>query len=104
MFLWLAYFYFRRVRNVPETGGSSSGSTDNGNTVINFWYTWGGVGQTAMQQLIDEFNKSQNKIIVKGLALGDEQKEMTAIVGHNPPDIASQYDENNVASWASKEQ
>ncbi|MED1201800.1 ABC transporter substrate-binding protein [Heyndrickxia acidicola] len=89
------------------SGCSSSvnGTADNstGQKVkINFWYTWGGKEGSVMDQLIKEYNASQNKIQVVGLSQGDEQKQMTAIVGNNPPDLASQYDQDNVASWSSK--
>lgn len=84
--------------NVNGTTGNSTGQK----VKINFWYTWGGKEGSAMDQLIKEFNSSQNKIQVVGLSQGDEQKQMTAIVGNNPPDLADQYDQDNVASWSAK--
>lgn len=79
---------------------SASGS--NGKVTIDFWYTWGGDEGKVMKELIDEYNKSQDKVFVKGLSQGDVQKQMTAIVGKNPPDLASHPDENKIASWASR--
>ncbi|PTM59735.1 carbohydrate ABC transporter substrate-binding protein (CUT1 family) [Desmospora activa DSM 45169] len=69
---------------------------------VDFWYTWLGEGSDAMEKLIDEFNRSQDEIYVNGLAQGDTQKQMTAIVGGNPPDLASLPDEINLSSWAEK--
>ncbi|MGP4081597.1 ABC transporter substrate-binding protein [Pseudalkalibacillus sp. R45] len=55
-----------------------------------------------MKGLIKEFNESQDEIFVKGLSQGDVQKQMTAIVGGNPPDIATHPDENKIASWSER--
>lgn len=73
-----------------------------GKTVVKFWYTWQGPEAEQMEKLIDEFNSSQDKIQVDGLSQGDLQKQLTAIVGGTPPDLAVHYDENRLASWAHK--
>ncbi|GGE03877.1 sugar ABC transporter substrate-binding protein [Marinithermofilum abyssi] len=85
------------------SGCSPSEGTGGGKrTEIDFWYTWMGDGSTSMKKLIDEFNRSQDEVYVNGLAQGDLRKQMTAIVGGNPPDLASLPDEINLASWADK--
>ncbi|GIP33639.1 ABC transporter substrate-binding protein [Paenibacillus sp. J2TS4] len=68
---------------------------------IDFWYGWTGPGGEAMEELIAEFNESQDKIKVKGLSQSDYQKQLTAITGGNPPDVASNYSKD-VASWGSR--
>ncbi|WP_078382480.1 ABC transporter substrate-binding protein [Sutcliffiella halmapala] len=83
-------------------GCSSSSSSNKNKVTIDFWYTWGGKEAEVLQELIDEYNESQDEIFVKGLAQGDIQKQMTAIVGGNPPDLATHYDENRLASWAER--
>ncbi|KKI92095.1 sugar ABC transporter substrate-binding protein [Bacillus sp. SA1-12] len=69
--------------------------------VIDFWYGWTGPEGEAMEELIKDFNNSQDKIEVKGLSQSDYQKQLTAITGGNPPDIASQFG-NNVVPWGEK--
>ncbi|MDN4076008.1 ABC transporter substrate-binding protein [Fictibacillus terranigra] len=81
---------------------TGSGASSKDKVTINFWYTWGGDEAKIISELINEYNKSQDKVFVKGLNQGDIQKQMTAIVGGNPPDLASHYDENKLASWADR--
>ncbi|NYE09002.1 multiple sugar transport system substrate-binding protein [Bacillus niacini] len=78
-----------------------SGTTKSDKVVVDFWYGWTGPEGEAMEELIKEFNNSQDKIEVKGLSQSDYQKQLTAITGGNPPDIASQFG-NNVVPWGTK--
>lgn len=78
-----------------------SGASKSDKVVVNFWYGWTGPEGAAMEEMIKEFNKSQDKIEVKGLSQSDYQKQLTAITGGNPPDIASQFG-NNVVPWGAK--
>ncbi|WP_237088934.1 hypothetical protein [Paenibacillus larvae] len=70
---------------------------------LNFWYGWTGPEADALEKLIKEFNDTHKEIQVKGLSQSDYQKQLTAITGGNPPDLASQFGQN-VASWGVKGQ
>ncbi|WP_054948816.1 ABC transporter substrate-binding protein [Numidum massiliense] len=83
-------------------GKKGEGSKKSGEKVtLDFWYGWGGHEGEALEELIKEFNESQDKIVVKGLSQGDYQKQLTAITGGNPPDIATQFG-SSVAPWGVK--
>ncbi|MEH6993196.1 ABC transporter substrate-binding protein [Neobacillus drentensis] len=96
--LLLVFSSLAGCSNSSQTSGSGKGEK----VTIDYWYTWGGAEAEEMKKLIDEFNKSQDRIFVKGLSQGDIQKQMTAIVGKNPPDLATHFDENRLASWAER--
>lgn len=56
-----------------------------------------------MQQVVDEFNHSQNRIVVDFLSVGDiEQKTIMATAGGDPPDIAGLY-VTNICSFADRD-
>ncbi|MBM7621202.1 multiple sugar transport system substrate-binding protein [Bacillus tianshenii] len=87
---------------VIMAGCSNSSAGNDGKVTIDFWYTWGGDEAEEMKKLIKEYNDSQDEVFVKGLSQGDVQKQMTSIVGGNPPDLASHPDENKIATWAER--
>lgn len=82
--------------------GGEAGGTDNGSSAdaaeLSFWYGWTGPEGEAMEKLIAKWNAANPGIQVKGLSQSDYQKQLTAITGGNPPDIASQFGQN-VAPW-----
>lgn len=60
-----------------------------GRLTITYWEKWTGNEARQMRKVVDEFNKSQNKIFVKYLSIsGVDQKTMLATAGGNPPDVA----------------
>ncbi|MFD0869351.1 Putative ABC transporter substrate-binding protein yesO [Chlamydia abortus] len=63
---------------------------------ISFWYGWGGPEEQVIKSLIDKFNASQDRIIVKGTLEADYSKQLTAITAGSPPDVASQFGNNSV--------
>ncbi len=64
-------------------------SAESGKTVVHYWEKWSGFELAPMQEIVDEFNASQDRIEVKITSVGDmEQKLMLAIAGGNPPDLA----------------
>ncbi|GGH87189.1 multiple sugar transport system substrate-binding protein [Pullulanibacillus pueri] len=83
------------------SSNSSGESNDKGVVTLNFWYGWAGSEGELMEDLISEFNKTHDKIKVKGLSESDYQKQLTAISGGNPPDIASQFGDA-VVPWGVK--
>ena len=87
-----------------ETGGSGGGeqspsasqgagaSTSGGKSKVTVWYLWGGAEGEALEQVIQDFNSSQDKYIVEGLSVPDEQKIKVAIAGGNGPDLTDSFD------------
>jgi len=82
-----------------KSGKPASGGNEK--VTLEFWYGWTGPEGEAMEKLIKKFNDSQERIFVKGLSQSDYQKQLTAITGGNPPDIASQFG-NSVVPWGTK--
>ncbi|WII37483.1 ABC transporter substrate-binding protein [Paenibacillus thiaminolyticus] len=85
-----------------QNKGSEGGATDNGSSAdaveLSFWYGWTGPEGEAIEKLIAKWNAANPGIQVKGLSQSDYQKQLTAITGGNPPDIASQFGQN-VVPW-----
>jgi multiple sugar transport system substrate-binding protein len=68
---------------------NNSDSALKGKVVLSYWEKWSGFELAAMQTLVDDFNKSQNRIYVKLLSVSSiDQKLMLATAGGNPPDVA----------------
>lgn len=64
-------------------------------TVIDYWEKWTGDEGRAMQRVVDEFNKSQNRIHVRYFAISDiDRKATIAIAGGTPPDIIGLWNFN----------
>ncbi|MBB6731293.1 ABC transporter substrate-binding protein [Cohnella sp. CBP 2801] len=89
----------------PASASQASASPANASpqekVTLSFWYGWTGPEGEAIEKLIKQFNDSHPNITVKGLSQSDYQKQLTAITGGNPPDIASQFGQN-VAAWGTK--
>ena len=92
---------------------TSSASTSSGDTIeLTIWHTWGaGPGLDAMQQMVDDYNATNDKNIhvtlgyVANQASGNTQtmdKLMAAIAAGSPPEIAL-LDNFQVAGWAAQE-
>lgn len=83
-------------------GAKSTSSSSSNPVTINFWYLWSGPEAKALESVISDFNKSQNKIIVKGLSVPDQQKQIAAMSsGSGAFDISDTFN-SDVASYASK--
>jgi ABC-type glycerol-3-phosphate transport system substrate-binding protein len=62
---------------------------------LSYWEKWSGAEEDAMEQTVAQFNRSQDRIVVDYLAVGDNsQKTLLATAGGDPPDIAGIYLEN----------
>lgn len=73
-------------------GNSSASSADDGKKVqIEFWYGLGSDAGKQMQQMITDFNKSQNKVVVKGVQQADYdttwQKVQAGLASHQAPAV-----------------
>ncbi|MBL8745206.1 MAG: ABC transporter substrate-binding protein [Phycisphaerae bacterium] len=59
-----------------------------GRIVLDYWEKWTGHEGEAMLRVVNDFNKSQDRLWVRYFAMGGiDQKAMIAIAGGNPPDI-----------------
>ncbi len=82
--------------------GSSGGHSSSGRTTVTFSYLWGGNEAKALEGIIADFNKSQDKITVVGVSSPDFQKQLASMSGTKGSfDISDNFG-NGVGSWASK--
>jgi multiple sugar transport system substrate-binding protein len=59
---------------------------------LSYWEKWSGSEEAAIEQTIEQFNRSQDRIVVDYLSVGDTtQKTLLATAGGDPPDIAGLY-------------
>ncbi|CAM3604701.1 ABC transporter substrate-binding protein [Marinicrinis lubricantis] len=92
--------------NNEQEGGNANSDSNNGGDApekveLSFWYGWTGPEAEALEKLIAKWNEANPNIQVKGLSQSDYQKQLTAITGGNPPDIASQFGQN-VVPWGDR--
>lgn len=85
----------------------TNGKSEDGKVVLNYWTWWGSeTRRPIVEKLVDDFNKSQDKIIVKHSYYPFSDiftKELAAVSAGNPPDIMMN-DINTVQQRASKKQ
>lgn len=90
-----------------ETADSSGNESADGKTTLDFWSFWGsGARQEVIEEIIDDFNASQDKIEVKYSyqPWGDIwTKSLSSITAGNTPDVIVQ-DINSVAQRAEAQQ
>jgi ABC-type glycerol-3-phosphate transport system substrate-binding protein len=66
-----------------------------GRVVINYWEKWSGFEADSMQRVIDDFNRSQNRITVHFLSVSQvDIKLLLATASGHPPDVAGLWSEN----------
>ena len=65
-----------------------------GKEKVDFWYLWGGDEGALIEQMIDAYNKSQDRYEVVGLSVPDQQKIVTAISGGQGPDVTDDFGSN----------
>ncbi len=71
-----------------------------GRVKLEFWHMWTGHEANVLQEVVDEFNKSQDKIEVV-LVSADYQKQLTALAAGAGPDIGGNF-AFNVPSWGTE--
>src|SRR5579871_3100684 len=60
-----------------------------GKVEVTYWEKWTGFEDDAMTDVVDDFNRSQDRIIVRKLPVSSiEGKLMLATAGGDPPDLA----------------
>lgn len=73
-----------------------------GRTEITFSYLWGGAEAKALEGVIADYNKSQDKVFVKGVSSPDSTKQLASMSSANGAfDISDNFGAN-VGAWASK--
>ncbi len=69
--------------------------TEDGRILVRYWEKWTGFEGAAMQAVVDDFNRSQDRIFVDMLTVSEiDQKLMLAIMGGHPPDVAGLWSHN----------
>lgn len=72
-----------------------------GRVIVNFWHGMGGVLGDVLQEMIDKFNKEQDRIYIKAQHMGSyqalNQKIIAAVLAGNPPDMAQSFE-----NWTAK--
>lgn len=83
-------------------GGGGEGSAEGDKTTITFSYLWTGKEGEAIERLIQEFNASQDEIVVKGVSNPDTQAQLAAMSSAKGTfDISDNFG-STVGSWADK--
>ncbi|HXQ81244.1 MAG TPA: ABC transporter substrate-binding protein [Opitutaceae bacterium] len=63
--------------------------------VVNYWEKWSGFEADAMQAIVDDFNRSQDRIEVRFLSVSEvDTKLLLAASSGHPPDVAGLWSEN----------
>ncbi len=76
--------------------------SSDGRVHITYWEKWSGAEAAAMQAVVDQFNQSQDRIVVEFLSLSSvDRKTIVATAGGDPPDVAGLW-LNNVYSFADR--
>lgn len=76
--------------------------TADGRLIVNYWEKWTGFEGEAMEAVVDDFNASQTRILVKKLTVSQiDRKLMLATAGGNPPDLAGLWS-HSVCDFAEK--
>lgn len=69
--------------------GAENDRRADGRIVIQYWEKWEQFEKEAMQEIVDDFNASQDDVWVNYLSVGQlDQKLLLATAGGNPPDVA----------------
>lgn len=78
-------------KELASNNSKSSSSNSEGPTEIQFWYGLGSVAGETMEEIIKEFNESQDKVKVVGVQQADYsetfQKVQAAIAANEPPAV-----------------
>ena len=69
--------------------GGGEEYTSDGKLIIHYWEAWTGFEAKAMQEIVDAYNASQDKVHVKMLQVSElDRKLLLATAGGNPPDVS----------------
>jgi multiple sugar transport system substrate-binding protein len=82
--------------------GGVLGANAQDKTEITFSYLWGGAEGRALEQIIADFNGSQDKIVVKGVSSPDMTKQLASMSSARGAFDISDNFASNIASWANQ--
>ena len=69
--------------------------TPDGRVVVNYWEKWSGFEADSMRAVVDDFNRSQDRILVQFLSVSEvDTKLLLAASSGHPPDVAGLWSEN----------
>ena len=69
--------------------GCNPSTPEDGKLHVDYWEKWARLEGQAMQRVVDDFNRSQDRIVVHMHVLGAlDKKLLAATAGGNPPDVA----------------
>jgi hypothetical protein len=74
---------------------NSGDRLERGRVVVDYWEKWSGFEAEAMQAVVDDFNRSQDRIEVRFLSVSQvDLKLLLAASSGHPPDVAGLWSEN----------
>jgi ABC-type glycerol-3-phosphate transport system substrate-binding protein len=74
------------------TARAMAAPASDGRVHVTYWDKWSGREEAAMQEVVDAYNRSQDRVEVDFLSVGlIQQKTLLAIAGGDPPDIAGLF-------------
>ena len=77
------------LQGCARTGGEGR------RVVVNYWEKWSGFEAASMQDIVDDFNHSQDRIEVRMLSVSEvDTKLLLATASGHPPDLAGLWSEN----------
>ena len=82
--------------------GGVFGAQAQDKTEITFSYLWGGAEGAALEQIITDFNASQDKIVVKGVSSPDMTKQLASMSSAKGAFDISDNFASNIASWSNQ--
>lgn len=82
--------------------GGALGAQAQDKTEITFSYLWGGAEGAALEQIITDFNASQDKIVVKGVSSPDMTKQLASMSSAKGAFDISDNFASNIASWSNQ--
>lgn len=76
---------------------------DAGKVRLTYWEKWSGAEAAAMRAVVDQFNRSQDRIVVEFLSTSNvDRKTIVATAGGDPPDLAGLW-QANLYSFADRD-
>lgn len=85
------------------TGGDSSGDgggASDEKVTIRFSYLWAGAEAAALEEIIDDFNESQDRIVVEGVSSPDQQQQVLSMSSSKGQFDISNTGGSQIALWS----
>lgn len=99
----LRVFLFATWWGLATAVSAAATPSRDGKVHVTYWEKWVGFQAQAMQEVVDRFNRSQDRIVVEYFATSDVvRKTLVATAGGDPPDIAGLWTQN-IAAYADAE-